>query len=210
LIRQYVRYLTIAAITILVTTTLIVGGVRIVNHAHSPRTEHSVEWHRMHVDVGPDFALVNTDTLLRATRRLSTNPLSADLLVFRWNASGFAQSFDKATHECANDSRCNVESDSVAGKVYDCMIYKHGSLADNSLTSTSICIVPKAHIESFYRCVNLACERFRSTVESSFASLRPIARGFDAGGDTNSSLSMNATTRTRPRFFQIIVASHEF
>jgi hypothetical protein len=187
--RQSVRYPTMAAISILVVTMLIAGGLRSVNRSRLSPTEHSVEWHGMHVEVGPDFRLANTDTLLRATRRLSTSPESIDQLVFRWNASGYGQGFEKATRNCAKDSRCNLESDSVAGIVYDCTIYKQGSLADSSLTSLSICIVPNTRIESYYTCLNLACERFRSTVESSFASLRPIARGFDAGGDTNSTRS---------------------
>lgn len=174
--RQSVRYATMLVIGILVVTTLTFGGRRFTKLSRTPLTEHSVDWHGMHVNVGPDFALTVADTMLRATHRLTTSLVSADLLVFKWKASGNSPSLEKAKRECASDSRCNVESDSVAGLARDCILYKHGSLADSSLTNTSVCVVPTARIESHYRCLNLACQQFRSIEASSFASLRLPAR----------------------------------
>jgi hypothetical protein len=186
---KHAQYQIAVVTSILVVTALTIGGVRIANQSRSSKANHLFEWHRLHVDVGPDFTLASSDTLLRATRRLPTSPVSPDLLIFKWKVSSDAQDFEKATRDCANDSRCDLESDSVAGIVYDCMIYKHGSLATSTLTNTSICIVPNTRIESYYRCLNLACEQFRSVVRSTFASLGPPAHSDDSTGDSNSTRS---------------------
>jgi len=151
------------AVRILLTAVLVFG-------CRSPE-RHAAIWRGMRVDVGPEFVLVDEDTVLAVHLSPSNEPRSVAFVWFKSTAPETPAAFERGRSKCLANSKydCELDSTSMAGA--ECFAMRDGWLADSTLTTTGFCYLRDRSMRAGFACANDACQRVRGIIARSFASL---------------------------------------